>query len=134
MNRCLGLTLTLLIGGCSAGADSSREESERAAAISAAIDRVELQSRQTALDAETAPPRAPGLTARPTIQGYPCTDDCSGHEAGYAWAEEQEISDPDDCGGNSLSFIEGCESYAEKAQEQRREEEEDEELSEEVAY
>lgn len=46
--------------------------------------------------------------------GYPCTDDCSGHEAGYEWAEEQGIDDPDDCGGNSQSFIEGCQSYAEE--------------------
>jgi hypothetical protein len=25
----------------------------------------------------------------PTFRGDSCTDDCSGHEAGYAWAEEQ---------------------------------------------
>jgi hypothetical protein len=49
-----------------------------------------------------------------TFKGYTCTGDCSGHEAGYAWAEENGISDPDDCGGNSNSFIEGCEAYAEE--------------------
>lgn len=43
-----------------------------------------------------------------------CTDDCSGHEAGYAWAEENDISDPSDCDGNSDSFIEGCETYAQE--------------------
>lgn len=48
------------------------------------------------------------------FRGYSCTSDCSGHEAGYAWAEEQGISDPDDCGGNSLSFEEGCRAYAEE--------------------
>ncbi|KKR44312.1 MAG: hypothetical protein UX02_C0001G0045 [Candidatus Moranbacteria bacterium GW2011_GWC1_45_18] len=48
-----------------------------------------------------------------TFNGYECTDDCSGHEAGYNWAEEKGITDPSDCGGNSNSFIEGCESYAE---------------------
>lgn len=48
-----------------------------------------------------------------TFQGYECTEDCSGHEAGYAWAEENDITDPDDCGGNSQSFIEGCIAYAE---------------------
>src|SRR5262249_20744862 len=41
----------------------------------------------------------------------------SGHEAGYAWAEEHGIDDPDDCGGNSDSFIEGCQEYAEEQQE-----------------
>lgn len=49
-----------------------------------------------------------------TFNGYECTDDCSGHEAGYNWAEEKGIIDPEDCGGNSSSFIEGCESYAEE--------------------
>jgi hypothetical protein len=45
-----------------------------------------------------------------------CTYDCSGHDAGYDWAEENDIDDPDDCGGNSNSFIEGCEQYAEEQQ------------------
>lgn len=52
----------------------------------------------------------------PTFNGYECTDDCSGHEAGYEWAEEQGITDASDCGGNSNSFIEGCESYADEQQ------------------
>ncbi|HEX4852751.1 hypothetical protein [Arenimonas sp.] len=47
---------------------------------------------------------------------YGCTDDCSGHEAGYAWAERNGIDDPDDCGGRSQSFIEGCWDYAEQQQ------------------
>ena len=50
----------------------------------------------------------------PSYMGYPCTVDCSGHEAGYQWAEEKGIDDPDDCGGNSNSFIEGCIAYAEQ--------------------
>ena len=49
-----------------------------------------------------------------TFMGYECTEDCSGHEAGYGWAEENEITDPDDCGGNSESFEEGCRAYAEE--------------------
>ena len=49
-----------------------------------------------------------------SFRGYACTDDCSGHEAGYEWAEEQGISDPDECGGNSMSFEEGCRAYAEE--------------------
>jgi hypothetical protein len=47
---------------------------------------------------------------------YGCTQDCAGHEAGYAWAEENGIDDPDDCGGRSQSFIEGCWDYAEQQQ------------------
>jgi hypothetical protein len=48
------------------------------------------------------------------FHGYACTVDCSGHEAGYAWAEEHGIDDPDECDGNSESFIEGCQTYAEE--------------------
>ncbi len=50
------------------------------------------------------------------FKGYECTVDCSGHEAGYQWAEEKGIDDPEDCGGNSESFIEGCRAYAEEQQ------------------
>jgi hypothetical protein len=48
-----------------------------------------------------------------TFDGYRCVDDCSGHEAGYEWAEEHGITDPERCGGNSESFIEGCMAFAE---------------------
>ena len=47
-----------------------------------------------------------------TFDGYICTVDCSGHEAGYDWAERNGITDPSECSGNSQSFIEGCQSYA----------------------
>jgi hypothetical protein len=49
-----------------------------------------------------------------SFNGYQCTDDCSGHQAGYNWAEQNDVSDPDECGGNSQSFIEGCQSYTEQ--------------------
>lgn len=49
-----------------------------------------------------------------SFHDYPCTEDCSGHEAGYQWAEENGIEDADDCGGKSNSFIEGCEVYVEE--------------------
>ncbi|KQC08084.1 MAG: hypothetical protein APR62_05455 [Smithella sp. SDB] len=47
-----------------------------------------------------------------TRDNWECTGDCSGHNAGYEWAEENEITDPGDCSGKSQSFIEGCEAYA----------------------
>lgn len=47
-----------------------------------------------------------------TRDNWECTDDCSGHDAGYEWASDKGIDDPDDCGGNSDSFIEGCQAYA----------------------
>lgn len=41
-----------------------------------------------------------------------CTEDCSGHNSGWAWAAENEVTDSIDCGGSG-SFQEGCEAYAE---------------------
>jgi hypothetical protein len=52
-----------------------------------------------------------------TFHGYDCTVDCSGHEAGYQWAEQHGISDPDDCSGDSQSFVEGCRAYAKEQRE-----------------
>lgn len=46
-----------------------------------------------------------------TFGSYPCTQDCSGHQAGYDWAEKKDIDSIDNCGGNSQSFIEGCYEY-----------------------
>lgn len=58
--------------------------------------------------------------------GYGCTQDCSGHDAGYEWAEENEITDPDDCSGKSWSFEEGCRSFAEERQGEEGEEDSEE--------
>jgi hypothetical protein len=48
------------------------------------------------------------------VGDYGCTQDCSGHHAGYRWASEHGISSTDDCGGKSWSFEEGCKAYAEE--------------------
>ena len=54
-----------------------------------------------------------------TFGGYECTVDCSGHKAGYEWAESKGITDEDQCEGildtapNRTSFYEGCMAYVE---------------------
>jgi hypothetical protein len=53
-------------------------------------------------------------TGSKTFNDYKCTEDCSGHQAGYEWADEKGIDDEDDCSGKSDSFIEGCKSYVEE--------------------
>jgi hypothetical protein len=50
------------------------------------------------------------------FHGFDCKADCSGHQAGYDWAEEHDIADEDDCGGNSESFVEGCKAYVREQQ------------------
>lgn len=48
-----------------------------------------------------------------TFGDFDCTDDCSGHSAGYKWADKHSIDNEDDCpAGNSQSFHEGCIAYS----------------------
>lgn len=46
-------------------------------------------------------------------------DEGSGHSAGYEWAQENNVSS---CGGNSDSFIEGCEEYLSQQEEAQAQE------------
>jgi len=49
-----------------------------------------------------------------TFGGYECTDDCSGHSAGYEWGEQHNVASEQDCPeGRSQSFYEGCVVYTE---------------------
>lgn len=62
---------------------------------------------------------APRYSADPqpeplTFNGYECTSDCSGHRAGYRWAERNWITDPMDCMNHSRSFEQGCQSWVEE--------------------
>lgn len=59
------------------------------------------------------PPVEDGTTPDPASRtfrhsGFACSSDCSGHQAGYDWAQRRSITSPADCSGNSQSFIEGC--------------------------
>ncbi|EAQ97416.1 hypothetical protein [Congregibacter litoralis] len=57
-----------------------------------------------------SPPKSALSDSRKTnfFRGYICTDDCSGHIAGYTWALKNKLSSASQCGGKSESFIEGC--------------------------
>lgn len=53
-----------------------------------------------------------------TFHGFACKATCIGHERGYEWAEERDISDPHTCYSRPRlsnpayeSFSEGCEAY-----------------------
>jgi len=51
-------------------------------------------------------------TGEQPFHGYECAEDCTGIEAGYAWAEQQGITNPENCSGGSQPFLEGCRAYA----------------------
>ncbi|QNN77315.1 hypothetical protein IAE60_15535 [Pseudoxanthomonas mexicana] len=67
---------------------------------------------------------------------YVCTEDCAGHEAGFAWAQENDVTDASECGSDSMSFAEGCEAFAEERQEQadREAQEAAEQAAEDASY
>jgi len=78
---------------------------------------VELSAGETPLENNrTIPyekipaPRKP--TPAQKFGGYPCIGDCSNDKAGYRWARQNGITDPDSCTGNTGAFIEGCRVYA----------------------
>ena len=54
----------------------------------------------------------PAPAPAPTFGGYRCIGDCADDKAGFRWAEQNGITDPDSCTGNTGSFIEGCRVYA----------------------
>ena len=62
-----------------------------------------------------------------TFDGNQCLGDCSGHQAGYDWAEQNGIDDESSCSTPSASFNEGCESYVEENAASTSDDEEDEE-------
>ncbi|MCM2460683.1 hypothetical protein HGO40_09310 [Pseudomonas sp. CG7] len=53
------------------------------------------------------------ISSAATFDGYQCQGDCSGHQAGYDWAEQNDIDDEDSCDTPSQSFNEGCQSFVE---------------------
>lgn len=46
---------------------------------------------------------------------YACTELLRA-QCGVSWAQENDVTDAADCGGNSQSFIEGCEAFAAERQ------------------
>lgn len=61
-------------------------------------------------------------------------EDGSGHNAGFVWAEQHGITNPSECGGNSVSFIEGCEEYANTMSSEPVDAVEAEQMGEEMPY
>jgi hypothetical protein len=105
--------------GCGSGSGGGRYD-EYEADTSDEYNRGEVEADTADVDAADV--------VEPTFDN--CTDDCSGHEAGFQWAQDNDVTDSSECGGNSDSFIEGCEAFAQEretlAQEQAEEAAEEE--------
>lgn len=97
-------------------ADAASVAAEAAAAAAAMPPTAADAAADAAAIADRPSPQIPAARG-PYVAAFGstgCTQDCGGHNAGYQWAEDNGITDPGDCDGNSDSFIEGCEAYAEE--------------------
>jgi hypothetical protein len=70
------------------------------------------EARQAAAPRPKPAPRSTAPERRLSFGGYPCLRDCGEDQAGYRWASENHLTDPDDCTGKTGPFIEGCRVYA----------------------
>lgn len=144
--RWLGAVLLGLLTACGGGGGRYEDYDDYAAdadaAAEAAADAAE-EARQAVYeergaDSDGTGADASNVDASAVEDGgnYVCTEDCSGHEAGFAWAQEHDVTDASDCSGNSQSFIEGCEAFAEERQEQadREAQEAAEQAAEDASY
>jgi len=94
------LLLIAILAGCTASADPQEEQT--------AADEPEQAAPVEIGDVDAESVEAPDFDG--------CTDDCSGHQAGFDWAQENDLTDESECGGNSQSFIDGCEQFVQARQ------------------
>ena len=119
--------LLCLLVGCGGGngryadVDNSREnvEDDTDARVEAAEEARQAKYSELGADSDGQGADASNVDAYDVEDSgnYVCTQDCSGHEAGFAWAQEHDITDEYDCRGRSDSFIEGCEAFVQERQE-----------------
>lgn len=113
----LPAVLCLALAGCgsSAHSDDADGYTEDASDYGAA-DREEVEER-AAFDEDAARDAAEEEVASESYQSigspYGCTEDCSGHEAGFAWRRDNGYATP----GNSNSFDEGGRAFDEAVEE-----------------
>lgn len=112
------------LAGCTASDAYSDQDAQADAAADAAAEAQYAAYAERGADSDGTGADASSVEASDVEDtgDYTCTEDCSGHEAGFAWAQDHDFTDPSDCGGNSQSFVEGCEAFAEARQAQADEE------------
>ena len=88
-----------------------QHDRERKAAAAACLINPACQDRRarTLSLFDSEPVRS--STGKLFFKGKRCTDDCSGHLAGYKWAAQFGATKEEICIGKSESFQEGCIAY-----------------------
>lgn len=113
------LAASVLLAACGRRGDYNDYEANAEAAAAAAEDARQATYEEYGADRDGAGADLSNVDpyAIEDSGNYTCTLDCSGHEAGFAWAQANDVSDALECGGTSQSFIEGCEAFVEDRQE-----------------
>ena len=100
------LCASVALSGCGSGSQSVPYE-----------EREEASEERTEFDEDAAREDAASELSDQTFQDAGdtsrCTGDCSGHDAGWQWAQEHEVTDSSECAGSG-SFEDGCEAYVEE--------------------
>lgn len=113
------------LGGCGGGGGRYGDYAADADATAEAAEESMEEARQVVYEEHRGD--SDGTVADPSnvdaydvedSGNYVCARDCTGHGAGFEWAQENDITDASGCGGNSQSFIEGCEAFVQERQDQ----------------
>jgi hypothetical protein len=113
------LCLSLALSACgSGGSSASYEEQDFASDERAEFDE-DTARDQAVSDLSDQTFQDVGDTSR-------CTEDCSGHDAGWQWAQDNDVTDGSECSGSG-SFEDGCQAYVEELESQVELAREDEE-------
>ncbi|HEX4117957.1 MAG TPA: hypothetical protein VHX99_04080 [Rhizomicrobium sp.] len=97
------IILVMVMAGLAACSPSGKKASPPAQAATA------KSTLAKAADAGHTPHPIAPIVDEDLFHGWKCGGgDCSTHQAGYAWAAEHKIVNPQNCQGKSESFIEGC--------------------------
>ena len=97
------LILLLAVAGLAACSPAKQQRASQASPQKSALAKAADRGQ---------PPHPVGpIVDEDLFHGWKCGGDCTQHHAGYAWAAQRKIANPQDCQGKSESFIEGCWAY-----------------------
>lgn len=107
----LAILLAYSVYDCSERGKKQEIENQRSKVWAASPAGLDFQANMQSLIKET--PVRSG-TGKLFFKGNVCSNDCSGHIAGYEWASDYGMTNPDKCDeSDSPSFTEGCKSAVE---------------------
>ena len=100
------LCVSLALSGCESSSSSAQYEEQEVASDERSEFDEDAAREDAVSDLSGQVFQDVGDTSR-------CTEDCSGHDAGWQWAQDNDVTDSYDCSGSG-SFEDGCQAYVEE--------------------